>query len=92
MDDRFLKLPNLCQEIILRELILKNDARNIRRAYEKDTQFQRTFELTWTRTLESLKVSFLPLGQLKIHGPSFADALCTDPYGVMQFDKISFRV
>ena len=69
MDDRFLKLPNLCQEIILRELILKNDARNIRRAYEKDTQFQRTFELTWTRTLESLKVSLLPFGQLEMHGP-----------------------
>ena len=66
MDDRFLKLPNLCQEIILRELILKNDARNIRRAYEKDTLFQRTFELTWTRTLESLKVSLLPFDQLEM--------------------------
>ena len=57
MDDRFLKLPELCQEIILRELILKNDARNIRRAYENEPRFQATFELTWTRTFESLKVT-----------------------------------
>ena len=61
MDDRFLKLPELCQEIILRELILKNDARNIRRAYEKEPRFLSTFEITWTKTLESLKVNHLSL-------------------------------